>query len=271
MAKKLLVANWKENPKTQMEALHLFRGIAGQKAYRGVEVAICPPFIYLEEIAKIHTQKNEGRVALGAQDVFWEEHGPYTSEVGPRMLRSLGVQYVIIGHSERRKWLKETDAMINKKIALALRDGLKVILCVGESASVRRKGFAVAKRFVAQQLKKDLRGIGGRHKEHIIIAYEPVWAIGTGIPDPPEEAVAMASFIKTTLRKAHIPDAPVLYGGSVTGANIGSFVQYKEIGGALVGGASLEISEFKKTIEVTASVVPAKAGIHAPGKHRNKK
>ena len=137
---------------------------------------------------------------LGAQDVFWEDQGAYTSEVGPAMLRSIGAKYVIVGHSERRKFAKETDAMINKKIALAVRDGLKVILCVGEPLSVREKGAEVAKKFVAQQLLKDLKGISLKPGS-LYIAYEPIWAIGTGRSDKPEDAREMAVFIKSSLKK----------------------------------------------------------------------
>ena len=192
---KLLAANWKENPRSEMQALALFRAVANIKIPRGAEVAVCPPFIYLEKIAEVRRREKKQHLALGAQDVFWEEKGPFTSEVGPAMLRSLGVQYVIVGHSERRKWLKETDKMINKKIKLALKDGLRVILCVGESLAVRRKGTAVAERFVESQLQKDLAGTHGVTGAQLAVAYEPIWAIGTGRYDRPEDAARMADHI----------------------------------------------------------------------------
>ena len=203
-----------------------------------------------EEIARKFRQMApffRERLAVGAQDVFWEEQGAFTSEVGPAMLRSLGAKYVILGHSERRKFEKETDATINKKIACAAHDGLKIILCVGEPRSVREKGEDIAKKFVAQQLLKDLKNIplkaGG-----LCVAYEPIWAIGTGKNARPEDARNMAIFIKSLVKKIkHVPSR-FLYGGSVNGKNVADYVQLKEIDGALVGGASLKAEEFKKII-----------------------
>lgn len=249
---KLIVANWKENPRTEAQALALFRAIAKMRRPKKTEVVICPPSIYMERLSAARRREKKNKVALGAQDVFWKEKGPYTSEVGPAMLRSLGVRYVIVGHSERRKWLKETDAMINKKIKLALVDGLKVILCVGEALAVRKKGIAAAQRFVAGQLKYDLEGISDvqRNSRNIVIAYEPVWAIGTGRYDDPRDAAAMADFIKGRVKKAHHMNPRLLYGGSVDGGNIGDYIQYKGIDGALVGGASLKTKEFKKIINL---------------------
>jgi triosephosphate isomerase len=248
---KLIVANWKEHPKTEAEALKLFKASADVPRARGVTVAICPPFIYLEEIAREFRHmpaRARKQFAVGAQDVFWEEQGAFTSEVGPRMLRSLGVTYVIVGHSERRRFAKETDAMINKKIALAMRDGMKVILCVGESLSVREKGAEVAKRFVGQQLAKDLKNISLKAGK-LYIAYEPIWAIGTGRSDKPEDAREMAVFIKKLLQKTKRISPKFLYGGSVNGGNAANFIQLNEIDGALTGGASLKVAEFKKIID----------------------
>ncbi len=250
---KLIAANWKENPRTEARALELFRAVAKIKPSKNVEVAVCPPFIYLERLAEVRGREKRHHVTLGAQDVFWEEKGAYTSEVGPKMLRSLGVEYVIIGHSERRRWLKETNAMINKKIKLALRDGLRVILCVGEPLAVRKKGESAAKNFIKTQLKKDLSGIARekRNARERVIAYAPIWAIGTGRHDDPKDAREMAEFIK---RKLGRPTLMVLYGGSVNSRNIGDYVQYKSIDGALVGGASLKAGEFKKIIANVAKI-----------------
>jgi triosephosphate isomerase len=157
------------------------------------------------------------------------------------MLKDLGVEYVIIGHSERRQILGETDEMINKKVLAALRAGLKVILCVGEI----KKGLAEAKNYVSQQLNKDLKGVG----DSLIVAYEPVWAIGTGDYCQPEDSLEMIKFIK------NIVNFKMIYGGSVDSKNIAGYVKYPEINGALVGGASLKIDEFQKIInEVSKSV-----------------
>lgn len=242
---KLLAANWKENPKSEKQAFALFREVAKIKPQKNVEVVICPPFIYLEKIAELHRRDKKKQVSLGAQDVFWEEKGPYTSEVGPKMLRSLGVRYVIVGHSERRRWLKETDAMINKKIKLALRDGLRVILCIGESLAIRKHGIGAARKFVEGQLKKDLVGVPRRQLPRLTVAYEPIWAIGTGHYDKPEDAAAMAGTIKKFASR-------VLYGGSVDSKNIRDYVQWRQVDGALVGGASLRAAEFKKMVVAAA-------------------
>jgi triosephosphate isomerase len=253
---KLLVANWKENPRTEAGALKLFKETAAAKR-KNVDVVICPPFLYLEEIATaFRKMKARNELALGAQDVFWEERGAFTSEVGPKMLRSLGARYVIIGHSERRRDFKETDAMVNKKIKLALKDGLHVILCVGEPLVVRKRGIAAAQHFIKNQLKKDLAGISkitARDRGiRLAVAYEPIWAIGSGKNDNPEDAAAMADFIKKLLKvELKIQNSRFLYGGSVHGKNIRDYVQYKSIDGALVGGASLKAGEFKKIINQT--------------------
>ena len=252
MSRKLIAANWKENPRSERAAEDLFRAVMKIKS-GSVEVVVCPPFIYLERVAAIKRSIKKSKVTLGAQDVFWEEKGPYTSEVGPKMLKSLGVKYVIIGHSERRKWMHETDQMINKKIKLALADGLRIILCVGESLAVRKKGVGAAEKFVANQLKRDLAGIPNKKRdaENVVIAYEPIWAIGTGRNDRPEDARDMAIFIKRILKKSHRFMPRVLYGGSVNGRNIRDYIQWKEVDGALVGGASLKSVEFKKIINNT--------------------
>lgn len=250
--RKLLVANWKENPKTETDALRLFKDTVRTKR-KDLEVVICAPFIYLGEVAAAFEKMNsvaKKNLALGAQDVFWEDLGAFTSEVGPKMIKSLGVRYVIIGHSERRKYLKETDAMINKKIKLAQKDGLNVILCVGEPLAIRKKGIAVAKNFIKNQVKNDLMGIHGgkKTKGSLTIAYEPIWAIGTGKNDSPEDALEMAAFIKDGVQKFHNMKIRFLYGGSANSKNIRDFVQYKSIDGALVGGASLKEKEFGKMI-----------------------
>ena len=249
---KLIAANWKEHPKTETEALALFRAVAQAPRAGGVEVLVVPPFLYLEEIARefkrMPPPARRG-LALGAQDVFWEDQGAYTGEIGPSMLRSLGAKYVIVGHSERRKFEKETDAMINKKIALAVRDGMKVILCVGESLSVREKGAEIAKKFVGQQLAKDLMNISLKAGD-LYIAYEPIWAIGTGRSDTPEDAREMAVFIKKLLKSTKRVSPKFLYGGSVNGKNAADYVQLSDVDGALVGGASLKADEFKKIINI---------------------
>jgi len=252
---KLPIANWKLNPTTLKEAIKLARETDKNGA------VICPPFIFLLDVKKVLK-----RASLGAQDVFWEEEGPYTGEVSPAMLKSFGVKYVIIGHSERRRWLNETDEMVNKKVKAALEAGLKVILCVGEQLAVRKRGLSVAKNFVKSQLQKGLKGVreiknwklsagggsafGGKTR-NLIIAYEPIWAIGTGRADKPKDTAEMAKFIKNLLRsKFYILNSMVLYGGSVNSQNAANFLKLKEIDGALVGGASLRPNEFNEIIKL---------------------
>jgi triosephosphate isomerase len=262
--KKLLVANWKLNPSGLGEAIEL------AKATDKNGVVICPPFVFLPRIKKVLKH-----AALGAQDVFWEKRGAYTGEVSGRMLRELGVSYVIIGHSERRHWLHETDEMVNKKVKAALGAGLKVILCVGEPAKrgLTRTSRGLtrnersAKNYIRKQLEKDLRGVRflrnkkslrrstyGLRKSALLVAYEPIWAIGTGKADRPSDTAEMAKFIKKFLSTTYhlSPTTKVLYGGSATSRNIKNFLQYKEIDGALVGGASLNVKEFNKIINIVS-------------------
>lgn len=214
-----------------------------------MELVIAAPFVYLENLKP---KTKNSKLKIGAQNVFWENQGVYTGEVSPLMLKNMGVEYVIIGHSERRKHLGETDEMINKKVSAALKTGLKTVLCVGEDLKIRKRGPKAVKSFVKNQLKKDLKGIGNwKFKiENLVIAYEPVWAIGTGRACPPKDALEMIKFIKkllTTNRK--LQTTKVLYGGSVDSKNIEDFLQYKEIDGALVGGASLKPKEIKEIIK----------------------
>lgn len=244
--KKLIIANWKSNPTSVKEAVKL------AKAEDEMNVIIAPPFPFLESVGNVIN-----RASLGAQDIFWEDVGSYTGEVSWRHLKNLKVKYVIIGHSERRKNLKETDEMINLKLKAVLQAGLKAVLCVGESAVVRKKGIKEAKKFVKKQLTKDLESlktINYKLKTNLIIAYEPVWAISTekgGKPDTPRDAVEMVEFIKEILHsKFRIPNSKVLYGGSVNAKNANEFLREKAVDGALVGGTSLHPLEFHKVINV---------------------
>lgn len=233
--KKLIVANWKSNPSTEEEAIRL----AKQTDFSGIVVA--PPFVFIEAVGK-----NIAKAKLGAQNVFWAA-GAHTGETSPEQLKNLGVSHVIIGHSELRA-VGETDEMVNKKVTASLDAGFKPILCVGESAASRGLGIGKAKDFVRGQLSRDLTGIGPKVKE-VIVAYEPIWAIGTGNPDNPESAAEMAGFIKETVFKEHGARIMVLYGGSVNGGNAGMFLSKKDIDGALVGGASLKPEDFAKIVE----------------------
>jgi triosephosphate isomerase (TIM) len=234
--KKLIVGNWKMNPETPEMAKLLYAEL-GRIRSKTSDMVICPPFPYL------HLAKPKA-YALGAQDVFWEQKGAYTGEVSPGILKGFGVSYVIIGHSERRTLVGETDEMIARKLKAAATAGLKAILCVGEDAEMRTKGLTAAKRFVEKELREDLVGVKANG---LIIAYEPIWAISGGVigkpADSPADAAEMAEFIKS-----RVPDAKVLYGGSVNAGNARDFLKQPEIDGALVGGASLRGMEFKQIV-----------------------
>lgn len=221
---KIIVANWKMNPQTLSEAEDLFRSSGN--------TIVCPPFIYLEPLSKI-----ESGAILGAQDCHWEDEGAFTGETSPVMLKNIGVKYVIIGHSERRWKMGETDKVINKKLKAAVRNGITPVLAVGE----KNKGDN-SKEVLTSQLKTDLNGIDS---SKIIIAYEPVWAIGTGDAETPEHTLEAVEIIKKITG-----DVPVLYGGSVDSKNIDGFVSKSEIAGVLVGGASTNKDEFKKIIDI---------------------
>jgi len=244
------VFNWKMNPLTEKQALKLAR------ASDRKNIVVAPPFLFLEAVS--HVLK---RAKLGAQDLAWEDpgRGSYTGEVSAEMLKDADVKYVILGHSERRRFLKETDAVINKKLRIALKEGFCVILCVGERWSVRRKGLASAQKFVKNQLQRDLKGLTNNLKpttNNLIVAYEPVWAIGTGRNDTPEDAVTMATSIKKLLVKSYKLKVKILYGGSVNSKNINNFLSKKEINGVLVGGASARLKDLKAIIKKIREYTP---------------
>jgi len=226
MASKILIANFKMNPESEKEALNL------AKSFDFKNVVIAPPFVFLESLSNV--LKN---AKLCAQDVFYEKSGAYTGEISTIMLKKLGVKYVIVGHSERR-CLGETDEVIAKKIKAVINSGLKVILCVGEPLSIKKRGDSEVKKYIKKQLNK----ISNLKSKNLLIAYEPIWAIGTGKNASPEYASLIAKFIKSVL------SVPVLYGGSTNYKNSKSFLERDEINGLLVGGASLDKNEFKKMI-----------------------
>jgi len=235
---KLIVGNWKSNPSNAAEAERL----AIAEDYEGV--VLTPPFQYLERV-RSHLK----HASLGAQDVFWEDGGPYTGEVSPSQLKDLGVSYVIIGHSERRNYFDESDSMVNKKIKAVLDKGMKVVLCVGEPIEIRKLGIQPAKDFITEQVKNGLRGVKKSLAKKVVIAYEPVWAVGTGTPDIPKEAAEICGYIKNL-----VDVEAVIYGGSVNSKNAKEFLEEEDIDGALPGGASLKPKEFQKIVEAATSV-----------------
>ncbi len=244
---KLVIANWKMNPATYDEAEDLAEKVCNFVAESNCEnVVICPPFPWLAGLS----QKYSGKVFFGAQDVFWEDKGAYTGEVSPLMLKSVNVRYVLVGHSERRA-LGETDEMIGKKISAALKNGLTVLLCVGEPKEVRGQGIEAAKKFVKEQLMKVLKTGADEKEPQVIIAYEPVWAISSGsggVSDSPQEAEEMAVFIKDFVFSNFKFKPKVIYGGSVDDKNAAGFLGLGAIDGVLVGGASLRADDFTEII-----------------------
>lgn len=240
---KTIIFNWKMNPATEQEAVSL------AQASDAAQAVIAPPFPFLKSVAA--TVK---KAALAGQDISAEEKGAFTGQVSAGQLKSFGVSCVIAGHSEKRR-LGDTDELIAKKLAIAVRHGLIPVLCVGENRSDHDAGRAEA--VVEKQLEKDLSIIHNSKfiNQKIIIAYEPVWSISTepgAQPDTPENAIAMISFIKKSFAVNSHKSLVIsyFYGGSVTSANAESFLKNKEIEGALVGGASLKQEEIKKILQI---------------------
>ncbi|MEK7087168.1 MAG: triose-phosphate isomerase [Patescibacteria group bacterium] len=246
--KKIIVANWKMNPSSGEEALRLVKNISNERFKSDIELIIAPPFIYLESVKK--NLKHE--IKLAAQNISWGERGAYTGEISALMLKNIGCDYVIIGHSERRYKIGETDEMINLKIKAAFRAGLNPILAIGE----KEQNDDIVK-ILNSQIINALDGVEVRDVSRIIFAYEPVWAIGTGISDIPDHALSAALLIRKIIGSIYTMDfaldLPVLYGGSVTSANAADFINQSGINGALVGGASLEIDDFFKIIKAADS------------------
>ena len=243
--KNLIVANWKMNPVSQKEAKNIFEEIKREIKGTKSEVIICPPFVYLSPL------KGPG---LGAQDCFYEEKGAFTGETSAPMLKDLGVEYAIIGHSERRKYFGETDEIVNKKIKKALEVGLKVIFCIGETQEQHGpKGYPGEKNKVLEnQIKQGLAGIFNLQSLilNLAVAYEPVWAIGTGNNCSIEETKQSIEFIRETLVLSGVEgQVRVLYGGSVKSENSGAYIKDAGANGLLVGGASLNPEEFVKIVK----------------------
>ncbi|MBI4331258.1 MAG: triose-phosphate isomerase [Chloroflexi bacterium] len=249
----IIAGNWKMNA-TVSEAVQLVRDmLPGMEKIDGVEKVICPPFVSLWALKDL--LKNSV-VKLAAQNLYYQEKGAYTGEVSPGMVREL-CDYVIIGHSERRAYFGETDELVNRKVHAALKVGLNPIVCVGETLEKREQGKA--EEVVAGQIKNGLAGV--ELGPTMVIAYEPVWAIGTGRAATPDDANRMAKLIRESIAAISAPalarDIRIQYGGSVTASNIAEFIVRKEIDGALVGGASLKAAEFVSILEQTARLKKA--------------
>ncbi|HLD88352.1 MAG TPA: triose-phosphate isomerase [Candidatus Omnitrophota bacterium] len=239
----IIAGNWKLN-KTSREAIVLVEELKREVAdLEGVDIVVCPPFTALESVSEALIETN---IALGAQNVYWADSGAFTGEISAPMLKDFGVQYVIVGHSERRQYFGETDATVNKRLRAALAHGLTPIVCVGENLAEREAGktFAV----IQTHVQGSLAGLTFDEVNKIVVAYEPVWAIGTGKTATPSMAQEAHAFVRGLLAKIFNPDTAqsvrIQYGGSVTPENIAALISQPDIDGALVGGASLKAASF---------------------------
>lgn len=241
----VIAGNWKMY-KTARQAAETIRSLADLvKGVQGVEVVICPPFTALA--AAVEAAKGSP-VAIGAQDCYWEKEGAFTGQVAVPMIADLGCSHCIVGHSERRQFFGETDATVDKKIEAVLANGLNCIACVGETLAEREAGqtFAVLERQVRNGLTRHLTSA------RLVIAYEPVWAIGTGKTATPVQAQMAHAFIRRVVAEAASPAAAqavrILYGGSVKPDNIATLMAQPDVDGGLVGGASLDAASFSKIV-----------------------
>jgi len=245
-----VAGNWKMNT-TVTEAERLVLELIDRlDKVEGVEKVVCPPFISLVSVGMMLENTS---IRLGAQNMYFEAGGAYTGEISPLMLKEL-CEFVILGHSERRWYFKETDDLINKKVKAALKNNLRPILCVGERLEENEAGKT--EDVVSRQVRVALQRI--EPVANLVIAYEPVWAIGTGKAATGNQAAVTIRFIRDVVAKVWneqmAEDLRILYGGSVTGANIAEFISRPEIDGALVGGASLKAEDFAKIVEQTAQI-----------------
>ena len=241
MRKMIIAGNWKMN-KTPSEAASLAAEIAQIKD-AACEVVICPPFVDLFFAKKAI----EGSaVKLGAQNCHWAENGAFTGEISADMLIEAGCEYVIIGHSERRQYFGETDETVNLRTAAALAKGLKVILCVGETKDERVDG--ITQEVIARQIKLDLKGISREDMANVVIAYEPVWAIGTGLVATKEQAEEVCAFIRSLIKDLYdeevAENTTIQYGGSMKPDNCAELLAMPNIDGGLIGGAALKTADF---------------------------
>lgn len=253
--KKLIIANWKMNPKKPREALSLAREVGrGIKNVRNVEVVLAPPFIFLPLLSKTTNHKLKTiNYKLGAQDVFYGNGGAYTGEISPLQLKSLGVGLVIVGHSERRE-LGETNEIVRRKLKAALEADLRAVLCVGEKEKERDVVFP---KIIRDELREGLRKIPKQLLRNLIVAYEPVWAIGKDEADTPKDVYGLAILIRRELYgllgRSTASRIRILYGGSVDQKNSAVFVRDSRVDGLLVGGAGLNPKKFVNIVRGAAA------------------
>jgi triosephosphate isomerase (TIM) len=246
MRKPIIAGNWKMH-KTIGESQKLVRQLKGALAdVDSVEIVVSPPFTSLVVVME---ELKGSNISVAAQNMYWEETGAYTGEVSPLMLKDIGCTHVIIGHSERRQFFNETDTTVNKKVKAALKAGLTPIVCVGETLEEREFGSTM--KIVEKQIREGLDGLAPQEMEKIVIAYEPIWAIGTGKTATPEQAEEVHHLISSIIAQSAggvARNIRILYGGSVKPDNIDDLMAQPDIDGALVGGASLTADSFIRIV-----------------------
>lgn len=251
MRNRMIAGNWKMN-KTYVEGVELAQGLADQLAdgTGDVDVVVCPPTVDLKGVSEV-IEQSEAPFALGAQNVYFEESGAFTGETAPNMLEAVGATYCIIGHSERRGYFGETNEDVNRKVRALLDGGLYAVACVGESLSVRDEGGA--EEFVCAQVRAAFAGLEPEEAAKCVVAYEPIWAIGTGRTATPEQAQDICAAIRATLADMFgvetADEMRVLYGGSMNVGNVEQLLAQPDIDGGLVGGASLKADQFVQLVK----------------------
>jgi len=243
--KPLIVANWKMNMdiKSSISFINTFKKYID--GIKNTDIVICPPFTLLYEFKKLLNKTN---IMLGAQNMYFEEEGAFTGEISPLMLKDAGCEYVILGHSERRQYFDETDELINKKIEAALKNNLKPILCIGETLEQRNNNKTI--KIIESQLTSCLNDIDENEMKNVVVAYEPIWAIGTGKNATPSQAQEIHKFIMELLFNIYnetiAKNTRIIYGGSMKPENAKELLSMPNINGGLVGGASLDAKSFAK-------------------------
>lgn len=250
MRKNLMAGNWKMHA-NHLEAIQMVQKLSYRldpSDYERVDVVVCPPFTSLRSVQTV-IESDHLQIQLGAQNCDWHDEGPYTGEIAPPMLSKLSVRYVIVGHSERRQMLGETNEIVNKKAKAAFADGMTPIICVGETEAQRDAGEAEAT--VGAQVRGGIEDIGPEMIGRGVVAYEPIWAIGTGRTASADDAGAMCGFVRDQVRDV-VGDAAdsvrILYGGSVNPGNVAGLMAKRDIDGGLVGGASLDPDTFASVV-----------------------
>jgi triosephosphate isomerase len=255
MRKTIIAGNWKMY-KTITQAIELANGLKREffdLDSQIIDIVLCPPFTALSEVYEVVADSS---IRLGAQDVYWQQEGAFTGEISPSMLVDLGCKFVIIGHSERRQYFGETNESVNKKLKAALKNNLTPVVCVGETLSERERGETF--KVLEDHVQDGLKDIGADDTLKIVIAYEPVWAIGTGKTATSQQAEEAQKYIRDLLTKLYnsdiSQDVRIQYGGSVKPENIVDLLSQPDVDGALVGGASLEVRTFAEIVRKASEV-----------------